>query len=154
MGYFAMQDCSAECNNNSDIFSIQMGKTITIHIVGRTLNVNDKYKPVGEVDVKLNSMKGGRQGYRSIGFKSSKVTGEYDITIRKMVEANKMTEFGMFAKKDKYYQTDIRNKNKTGNYFENLDLTNPPWEVKIEQDLYLYGPKYFSNLGLLPNVQN
>ena len=140
MGYFAMQDCSAECNNNSDIFSIQMGKTITIHIVGRTLNVNDNYNPVGNVDVKLNSMQGGRPGYRSIGFKSSKVTGHYNITIKKMVEANKMTKSGMFAKKNTYYQTDKGNRDKSGDYFEKLDLTNPPWELTIKQDLYLYGP--------------
>ncbi len=144
MGYFAAYEKTVGCDDKADIFAIQMGKAITIHIKGVTRNVNDnkvngKYPAIGNVDIALKAMKNNKlDGFRKIKFKSSKITGEYDIEITKMVEANKMTEFGFIATKEKCYQTDI-NKNKIN--FEFLNLTNPDWVVNIHQDLYLHGPK-------------
>lgn len=144
MGYFSAYEKTVGCDDKSDIFGVQMGKAITIHIKGVTRNVNGKkknglYPEIGNVDIALKAMKNNvPDGFRKIKFKSSKITGEYDIEITKMVEANKMTEFGFVATKDKCYQTDI-NKNKIN--FEFLNLSNPDWVVNIHQDLYLYGPK-------------
>jgi len=144
MGYFAAYEKTIGCDDKADIFGVQMGKAITIHIKGVTRNVNGKksnglYPPIGNVDVELKAMKNNvPDGFRKIKFKSSKITGEYDIEITKMVEANKMTEFGFVASKENCSQTDI-NKNKID--FEYLNLSNPDWVVNIHQDLYLHGPK-------------
>ncbi len=134
MGYFSAYEKTVGCNDNSDIFSIQMGKAITIHIKGRTLNVNDNYKPIGNVDIAMNAL-GETDRLKKIEFKSSKLFGEYDIKITKMIESNKMTKFGIAATKNNAYQT---NYSKKAIDYEYIDLTNPDWVVNIHQDLYLY----------------
>ncbi len=142
--YFTSDDKSIGCSDVSDIYSIKMGKAITIHIKGVTRNVNSRkrrglYRPIGNVNIVLEAMKNNLpEGFRKIKFKSSKITGEYDIEITKMVEANKMTKFAFVATKKNCYQT---NKIKNKINFEILNLKNPDWVVNIHQDLYLNAPK-------------
>lgn len=145
MGYFTGYEKSVGCNDRSDIFQIQMGKPITIHIKGVTRNVNNNYQPIGDVQVAMKALVNEKpDGFRRIEFKSSQYTGEYDIKITKMVEANKMTEFGILATKENCYQTDY---DKNAINYEYINLTNPDWTVNIHQDLYLYGPKRSDIIG-------
>lgn len=139
--YFATYEFAQGCKDKSDIFSIMMGKAITIHIKGVTRNANYFNKPLGDVAVSLKALECANQkGIREINFNSSVRTGEFDIKITKMVEANKMTKFGLSTKKLNYKQTDSLGQDTI--QYVLIDLQNPDWEENIYMDLYLFGPEY------------
>lgn len=137
--YFATYEFATGCEDKTDIYSIMMGKPITIYISGQTLNYNDYYSPMEDINVSLSAIDFGNvSNIRSIDFYSG-VNGKYKIKITKMVEANKMTKFALQTNSDKYDQCDS-----LGNRIDSLylDLRNPDWVVNIDTNLYLLGTKY------------
>lgn len=137
--YFASYEFGNGCDDKTDIFSIMMGKPITIYIHGITKNANDYNNPIEDAKVALSAIDGTNpNGIRSIDFYSG-VNGKFNIKITKMVEANKMTRFALKTSKDQYHQCDS-----LGNKLDYLylDLSNPDWIVDIDTNLFLLGPKY------------
>ncbi len=136
--YFVSDIQTANCRRQSDIYTVKMAQPVTIHLHGTTRNYTAGGIYYPNVDVSLISVRGDTVYPDKFIKLRSNDWGKYDVTIHRFVDASRMHDLALIARKDDKQQCDENGKPIP---FLKLDIRPGQWNYDIDQDLYLLGEK-------------
>ncbi len=108
VAYYSSTTKTVGCNDMADIYEIQMSKPIILTFKGVTVDVDTK-EPVSEAEVTLKALdENGEEAFSYATMISDEYSGNFSIKLYELVDANKLTNFALIARKEYYSQTNSK----------------------------------------------
>jgi len=134
VAYYSSTTKTVGCNDMADLYEIQMSKPIILVFKGKTLNV-DTQEPISEAEVTLKALdENGEEAFSYATMISDEYNGNFSIKLHELVDANKLSNFALIARKEYHSQT-----NKKGDtiVFDVANINPNSRIITINRNLYL-----------------